>query len=72
MADEPEIYDEPSNIEAKDGVVSVDGPDGVDVSLTPDAALETSDRLLAGAATAQGQKRRGDDASSVERTPQTK
>ena len=69
MADEPEIYDEPSKVAAKDGVVKVDGPDSVDVSLTPDAALETSDRLLAGAATAQGQKRRGNESSSVERTP---
>jgi hypothetical protein len=72
MADEPEIYDEPSQVDAKDGVVSVDGPDGVDINLTPDAALETSDRLLASATKAQGQKVRGDAASSVERTPQSK
>jgi hypothetical protein len=69
MTEEPEIYDEPNKVAAKDGVVKVDGPDSVDVSLTPDAALETSDRLLAGAATAQGQKRRGNESSSVERTP---
>jgi hypothetical protein len=69
MAEEPEIYDEPSKVSAKDGVVKVDGPDSVDVSLTPDAALETSARLLAGAATAQGQKRRGNESLSVERTP---
>lgn len=68
MPDKPEIYDEPSKVTAKDGVVSVDGPDGVDVSLTPDAALETSDRLLTGAATAQGQKRPGNEAATVERT----
>jgi len=33
----------------------VDGPDGVAVSLTPDAAAETSDRLLNAAVEAQGQ-----------------
>ena len=49
------IYDEPSEVKAQDGIVSVDGPDGVAVQLTPGAALETSDRLLDGAAEAQGQ-----------------
>ncbi|WP_243451046.1 hypothetical protein [Sphingosinicella sp. CPCC 101087] len=41
---------------AEEGEVVVDGPDGVAVSLTPDAAAETSQRLLIGAAKAQGQK----------------
>ena len=50
------IYDEPSKVDAEDGVVSVDGPDGVDVSLTPDAARITSDRLLDEAMKAQGQQ----------------
>lgn len=49
------IYDEPSVVEAEDGNVVVDGPDGVAVLLTPDAAAETSDRMLAAAAEAQGQ-----------------
>ena len=49
-------YDEPSEVTAEDGAVLVDGPDGVAVTLTPDAAAETSDRLLIGAAKAQGQK----------------
>ena len=34
----------------------VDGPDGVCVSLTPEAAAETSDRLLSSAAEARGQQ----------------
>jgi hypothetical protein len=51
-----EICSRPSNVSAEDGVVNVDGPDGVDVGLTPEAALETSDRLLHGAATAVGQR----------------
>ncbi len=49
-------YDEPSEVSAEEGEVVVDGPDGVAVSLTPDAAAETSQRLLIGAAKAQGQK----------------
>jgi hypothetical protein len=50
------IYDEPSKVEAEEGEVLVDGPDGVAVSLTPEAAVETSDRLLEGAMTARGQQ----------------
>jgi hypothetical protein len=49
-------YDEASHVEAEEGDVHVDGPDGVAISLTPDAAAETSDRLLKGAAQAQGQR----------------
>lgn len=42
-------------MEAEDGVVVVDGPDHVDVALTPDAAEETSNRLLEGSMKARGQ-----------------
>jgi len=42
------IYDEASEADAKDGVVSVQGPDAVDVLMAPDAAEETSDRLNTG------------------------
>lgn len=49
-------YDMPSNVTAEDGEVMVDGPDGVAFSLTPDAAAETSDRLLEEAAIARGQE----------------
>ena len=51
------VYSEPSRVTAEDGVVAVDGPDGVAVRLTPDAAEETSHRLLDKATEAQGQKR---------------
>ena len=54
MDDEP--YDMPSEVEAKDGNVLVNGPDAVDVALTPEAALETSDRLLHGGLKARGQR----------------
>ncbi len=50
------VYSEPSEIVARDGKVDVDGPDGVDVRLTPEAAEETSNRLLEGAAEAKGQQ----------------
>jgi hypothetical protein len=50
------VYDEATKVEAEEGKVVLDGPDGVDVQMTPDAALETSDRLLLGAAQAMGQQ----------------
>ncbi len=49
------LHDEASTVTAEHGQVLVDGPDGVAVSLTPDAAVETSDRLLDAAVEAQGQ-----------------
>lgn len=52
------VHDEPSTVTAVEGEVQVDGPDGVAVSLTPEAAAETSDRLLHGAAVACGQQLR--------------
>ena len=50
------VYDEPTKVDAQDGKVVLDGPDGVAVLMTPDAALETSDRLLLGATQAMGQQ----------------
>jgi hypothetical protein len=49
------VYDEASEVEAEDGVVSLRGPDAVDVLMTPDAAEETSERLNTGAMKARGQ-----------------
>ena len=51
-----ETYDEPSHVDAVDGLVVVRGPDAVDVRLTPGAAEETSNRLLEGAMKARGQR----------------
>ena len=50
------IYHEPSAVTAKEGEVLVTGPDHVDVALTPDAAEETSNRLLEGSMMARGQR----------------
>ena len=49
------IYDEPSDVTAREGKVKVDGPDAVDVDLTPDAADETGDRLVRAAREARVQ-----------------
>lgn len=55
MTDET-VYEEPSEVDAEQGIVRVNGPDAVDVKLTPEAAVETSDRLLKGSIKAQGQR----------------
>jgi hypothetical protein len=51
-----EIYEQPSTVTAEEGEVQVHGPDHVDVVLTPDAAEETSNRLLEGSMKARGQQ----------------
>lgn len=53
-----DVYAKPSDVTAEEGVVNLDGPDGVDVGLTPEAALETSERLFDGATQAAGQGHR--------------
>jgi hypothetical protein len=52
-----EVYSGPSEVKAVEGNVEVDGPDAVDVALTPEAAEETSERLLGEALKARGQRR---------------
>ncbi len=49
------LYHEPSTVSAEQGEVQLDGPGGIAIAMTPDAAAETSERLLIGAAQAQGQ-----------------
>lgn len=53
---EDRVYDVATTVDAEDGKVVLDGPDGVAVLMTPEAALETSDRLLLGATQARGQQ----------------
>lgn len=50
------LHDIASHVEAIEGEVVVNGPNGVAYSMTPEAAAETSDRLLAGSAEAHGQR----------------
>lgn len=54
---EKTIYSQPSKVSADDGAVAMDGPDAVDVQLTPEAAEETADRLTDEAVRARGQRR---------------
>lgn len=54
---EKKTYSKPSEVVAEDGRVLVDGPDAVDVALTPEAALETGDRLIDEATLAAAQNR---------------
>lgn len=51
------LYDEATEVTAENGEVFLDGPDAVDVRITPEAAEETADNLLEGAVKARGQRR---------------
>ena len=51
------LYDEATEVTAKEGEVILDGPDAVDVKITPEAAEETADNLIEGAVKARGQRR---------------
>ena len=55
--DRDKLYDEATDVTAEDGEVILDGPDAVDVRLTPEAAEETANRLWDGAVKATGQRR---------------
>lgn len=50
-----EVHETPSDVSATEGVVTVTGPGGVVYSMSPQAAADTSDRLLESACQAQGQ-----------------
>jgi len=50
-------FAEPSEVNAEQGEVIVEGPDGVAVTLTPEAAEETARRLARAANEARRQKR---------------
>lgn len=47
---------EPSDVNAEQGKVIVEGPEGVAVTLTPDAAEETARRLISAASQARLQE----------------
>lgn len=51
-----EAADKAADVKAEDGNVCVEGPGGIRYSFTPDAAVETSDRLFRGGAEAAGQR----------------
>jgi hypothetical protein len=45
MTMDDRIHDEPSQISAEAGQVLIDGPGGIAITVTPDAATKMSDRL---------------------------
>lgn len=51
------LYDEATEVTVKDGEVILDGPDDVDVKMTPEAAEETAEHLFVGVMKARGQRR---------------
>lgn len=51
-----EIYKDASKVGTHQGAVTVDGPDGVAVTLTPEAADETAHRLIDKSLEAAGQR----------------
>lgn len=51
-------YSNASQVTAEEGEVHIDGPDGVAISLTPDAADETARRLHEAARQARDQARK--------------
>ncbi|MBW0007790.1 MAG: hypothetical protein JO335_08780 [Sphingomonas sp.] len=51
------VHDEPSSVATEEGEVHVDGPDGVAVAMTPEAAEETGHRLITNACQAAGERR---------------
>lgn len=51
-----ELFNKASDVSSEDGQVLVDGPDGVNISFTPEAAEETADRLIEHAVHAAGQR----------------
>ena len=51
------LYDEATKVTARDGEVILDGPDGVDVKVTPEAAEQTAVNLEDAAVEARGQRR---------------
>jgi hypothetical protein len=63
-------YDEPSEVDAEQGDVTVDGPDGVAVSLTPDAAVETGHRLIEAGIEGTGQRVRSESEARARQEPQ--
>jgi hypothetical protein len=49
-------FEEPGHATAEEGEVLLDGPDGIAISLTPDAARITGERLIVAADEAAAQR----------------
>lgn len=51
-----QLQKEPGEVTAEAGQVMLDGPDGVAVTMTPEAAVETAERLFEGGLKGKGQE----------------
>jgi hypothetical protein len=51
-----EVFTEPSECFVEEGLVVMDGPNGLSATFTPEAAVETSDRMLEAAMLALGRE----------------
>jgi hypothetical protein len=49
-----EPFDEAGEVSVEEGIILIDGPDGVAIALTPGAARTFGERLIAAAEEAQG------------------
>lgn len=49
------VYDYPGKASAEEGLVLLDGPDGIAIAMTPDAAERTGQDLLRAAGEARAQ-----------------
>ena len=54
-ANSPQAEDQPGIASAEDGLVVLDGPNGVAVTMTPAAAAQTGHNLISAAQTAEEQ-----------------
>jgi len=59
----------PGTASAEDGVVLLDGPDGVAVAMTAEAAMRTAQSLLEAAARARGQAPVGSGSADGKQAP---
>lgn len=57
----PQPHSEPGHAVAEEGLVILDGPGALAVTMTPEAASRTGQSLLAAAAAARDQRPREDD-----------
>ncbi len=55
------LYDQATTVTARAGEVILDGPDGVDLKVTPEAAEQTAENLLEESVKARGQRRMKDN-----------
>ena len=58
-----DAYDTPTKVAHVDGEVVLDGPDGIGLSMTPEAAEESGKRLVKGAAAAKRAKQKAGKAA---------